>query len=248
MARRLSCTRRSLRGGFTLLELLIALTISAIVALSLFTSLYVAFKARENSMADLAPVATAELAMEMIRTDLQSALPQSPPTGTTSGLVTANSQSTLTTGMLIGPFEGQQGGGEAGGDAIFFYGTGYTPPHQSGIGEVKQIGLMMRQKNNSNVLVRQVWGNLLSQQQPDPDEEVICRYVNNFQLEYYDGVQWQTSWDSTQYNNSLPVAVEVTLDLQPPNIKQPIHLRRVFMLSCLTPPTPVTSGTGTGGQ
>jgi type II secretion system protein J len=248
MSLRTSPRRRTIRAGFTLLELLIALTISAVVALSLFTSLYIAFKARENSMADLAPVATAELAMEMIRTDLQSALPQSPPTGTTTGLITANSQSTQTTGMMIGPFEGQQGGGEAGGDAIFFYGTGFTPPHQSGIGEVKQIGLMMRQRNSSNVLVRQVWGNLLSQQQLDPDEEVICRYVSNFQLEYYDGLQWQTSWDSTQYNNSLPVAIEVTLDIQPPNTRQAIHLRRVFALTCLTPPTAATTATGTGGQ
>jgi prepilin-type N-terminal cleavage/methylation domain-containing protein len=238
-------SRRSSRPGapraFTLLELLIALTISAVVALSMFSSLYVVFKARENSMAGLVPVASVELAMEMIRTDLQAALPEAPSTSTTSGLAGGMSSQTTTSAPLIGPFEGQQGTGTAGGDALYFYSTGYAPAHQSGVGEVKQIALMMEQRNNTKVLVRQVWTNLLSQQAQTltPDEEVICRYVTSFTLQYYDGTQWQTSWDSTQYNNSLPMAVEVTLELMPPNVKQPIHIRRVITLSCLTPPTAV---------
>ncbi|HEY8751498.1 MAG TPA: type II secretion system protein GspJ [Tepidisphaeraceae bacterium] len=232
---------RGARHGFTLLELLIALTISAVVALSMFSSLYIVFKSRENSMAALAPVASAELAMEMIRADIQSALPEAPATGTTSGLPGGISAQTTTAAPLIGPFEGTQGGGTAGGDALYLYGTGYIPPHKSGVGDVKQIALMMDQQNNTKVLVREVWGNLLSQQAQtlDPDKEVICRYVTSFTLQYYDGTQWQTSWDSTQYNNSLPVAVEVTLELMPPGVKQPIHMRRVFGLSCLTPPTPI---------
>jgi type II secretion system protein J len=227
------------------LELLVALTISAVVALSLFSSLFVVFKSRESSMSALAPVSSVELAMEMIKGDLQAALPEAPSTSTTSGLTGGISSQTTTATPLIGPFEGQQGGGQSGGDAIYFYSTGYSPPHQSGVGEVKQIGLMMEQRNNVMCLVRQVWGNLLSQQAQSitPDEEVICRYVKNFTLEYYDGTQWVTAWDSTQYNNSLPVAVEVNIDIQPPGARQPMHLRRVVALSCLTPPAAVSQTT-----
>ncbi len=227
------------RRAFTLLELLIALTISAIVAMSLFASLHAAFKARERGMANLAPVASMELAMEMIKGDLQAALPEAPSTSTTSGLSGGISTQSNTATPLIGPFEGQQGGGQSGGDALYFYSTGYSPPHPSGVGEVKQIGLMMEQKNNVMCLVRQVWGNLLSPQVQtlQPDEEVICRYVQNFALQYYDGTQWVTSWDSTQYNNSLPVAVMIDMDYQPPGMQQPVHLHRVVALSCLTPPT-----------
>jgi len=231
--------------GFTLLELLVALTISAIVAISLFTSLHVVFKARENSMQVLAPVGSANLAMEMIKADIQAALPEAAATSTTSGLTGGISTQTTTATPLIGPFEGQQGGGQSGGDALYFYSTGYSPPHQSGIGEVKQIGLMMEQKNNVMCLVRQVWSNLLSPQVQTltPDEEVICRYVQNFVLQYYDGTQWVTSWDSTQYNNSLPVAVMVDFDYKPPSVNVPIHLHQVVALSCLTPPAAVNSQT-----
>jgi len=233
-------SRRPRQRGFTLLELLIALTISAIVAVSLFTSLHVVFKARENSMEILAPVGGAELAMDMIKGDLQAALPEAPSTSTQQGGLQGGIQTLTTTETpLIGPFEGTQGGGPSGGDALYFYSTGYAPPHQSGAGEVKQVALLMEQKNNTMCLVRQVWSNLLSQQAQTltPDEEVICRYVQNFALQYYDGTQWVTSWDSTQYNNSLPVAVMIDLDYKPPSVKDPIHLHRVVALSCLTPPT-----------
>ena len=232
--------------GFTLLELLVALTISAILAMSLFASLHVVFKARENSLQALAPVGGAELALDMIKTDLQAALPEAPSTSTSQGGLQGGISTLNTTATpLIGPFEGTQGGGQSGGDALYFYSTGYSPPHQSGVGEVKQIGLMLEQKNNTLCLVRQVWTNLLSLQAQNlaPDEEVICRYVNNFTLQYYDGTQWVPSWDSTQYNNSLPVAVMIDLDYKPPSVKDPIHLHRVVALSCLTPPTAVSSGT-----
>jgi type II secretion system protein J len=233
------------RRAFTLLELLVALTISAIVALSLFASLHATFMAREHGMAALAPVASMELSMEMIKADLQAALPEAPSTSTTSGLTGGISSQTTTATPLIGPFEGQQGGGPNGGDAVYFYSTGYAPPHQSGVGEVKQIGLLMEQKNNTMCLVRQVWPNLLSPQVQtlQPDEEVICRYVQNFALQYYDGTQWVTSWDSTQYNNSLPTAVMIDFDYKPPDVQQPVHIHRVVALSCLTPPTATSSGT-----
>jgi hypothetical protein len=184
--------------------------------------------------------------MEMIRADLQAALPEAPATTTSQGgLQGGISTLTTTATPLIGSFEGTQGGGQSGGDALYFYSTGYAPPHQSGLGEVKQVALMMEQRNNVMCLVRQVWSNLLSPQAQTltPDDEVICRYVQNFALQYYDGTQWVTAWDSTQYNNSLPVAVMVDFDYKPPSTKDPIHLHQVVGLSCLTPPIPVTSQT-----
>jgi hypothetical protein len=88
--------------------------------------------------------------------------------------------------------------------------------------------------------------NILAQQQPVPDEEIICRNVSSFMLEYFDGEQWQTSWDSTQYNNSLPAAVEVTIELLPPGAPDKIRIRRVYALSCVTPPVAATGASGSG--
>ena len=51
----------------------------------------------------------------------------------------------------------------------------------------------------------------------EPDEEaVICRNVRTFFVRYYDGQQMLETWDSTQLNNALPMAVEITLELDRP--------------------------------
>src|SRR5882724_8254125 len=195
--------RRSASRAFTLLELLVALMISGIVLVSLFSAMFVTFRSREYSMAAVEPTGSTELAMEMIRADLQAAQPPS------------------ATGVMLGPFYGVQGGGN-GGDTLTFYTNGYGLQHQSGNSEIKQVYLTIDQRNNTQVLLRQVIPNTLAQQLPTPDEEVICRYVTGFTLQYYDGVQWETSWDSTQYNNALPAAIEVTLTIHPPSAKAPI--------------------------
>ena len=71
------------------------------------------------------------------------------------------------------------------------------------------------------MLVRRVRRNLTAQNPPDVDEEIICRGVSSFKLEYFDGSQWQTTWDSTENtdannNNALPAAVRVTLEMEAP--------------------------------
>jgi type II secretion system protein J len=226
---------RAAAPGFTLLELLVALVISGILAFSLFSSLYIAFKAQENSKADVAPVGSIDMAWDLIRADIQAAQPPN--------------------GVLEGPFEGTQtGSGSGETDTLDFYTNGYAPPHQTGNGEIKHVILTLEQRSDGNCLVRQVVPNLLSQQTPVPDEEVICRNVTTFALQYFDGEQWQTSWDSTQYNNALPAAVEVILEFVPPGAADPrqtVHMRRVFALSCVSQQTTATgaassSGTGSG--
>jgi len=227
---------RTTRRGFTLIELLVALAIGGIVAASMFSSLYIAFKARQHAEAVVAPVRSAELAMDLIRADIEAAQPP--------------------TGLLSGSFEGTQGVGPNGSDVLIFYNNDYAPMHQDGIGEIKQVTLTLEQQPNGDVaLVRQVTGNLLAQVQQQPDEEVICRNVVNFNLQYFDGTQWQTSWDSTQYNNALPSAVQVIMDIRPPDPKAPlIHLHRMYYLPCVSQPTAATgaggspiSGNGAGG-
>jgi hypothetical protein len=61
--------------------------------------------------------------------------------------------------------------------------------------------------------VRRVTTNLLAPQEPEPTEEVLCRRVSSFNLAYFDGSSWLDGWDSDAKDNTLPVAVEVTLVL-----------------------------------
>lgn len=214
---------------------MLALAISVALAASLFATLRVAIKAKDAGMAAVRPISQLEIAMDMIRADLEAAQPPN--------------------GVLESQFEGtQSGGGDAESDQLYFYNNGLSAgQHPDGVGEIKQVGLLLEQQGNDQVLVRQVTSNLLAQQTPTPDEEIICRNVTSFGLQYFDGEAWQTSWDSTQYGNALPSAVAVMLQVADPEAKKTYRLRRVIALSCVAQQTQQTgaagasSGTGATG-
>ena len=230
------------RRAFTLLELLLAISISAILVVSIFSALHAAFKARDSAVSSLAPTAQVESAFEILRSDLEAALP---PTGTLAKTFTGTDQS---------DDRGYDG------DYIGFYGTGVAPQHDSGNGEVKLIEytVAIPVGFKEHCLVRHVTPNLLSQVQVDPDEEVLLRGIAGFNARYYDGTQWQDNWDSTQYNNVLPSAVEVTIRVPRKDTHgnvianaPPLQFIRVFQLPCMSDPNDTstassTSASGTG--
>jgi general secretion pathway protein J len=217
------------RRGFTLLELIVALAMAAILAVSLYTSLHVALKAKERAEAALEPSRTAEVAMEFLRGDFQNAMPP--------------------TGLLAGTFEGTDQSDDRGanGDDVNFYSTADGPQHVDANGEMKNVELTIEVPPGSNdhVLVRRVTRNLLSQVQTYPDEEVICRKVAGFNVRYFTGSDWVDNWDSTQEDNTLPAAVEVTLDLEQPNTPSGIYRTvRIFPLPCSTAASDPAVNTG----
>ncbi len=61
--------------------------------------------------------------------------------------------------------------------------------------------------------------------------------VNSLTLEYFDGENWTTTWDSTQEDNTVPAAVRMTLQLDrtaadgSPHTYQTV---RTFTLPCST--------------
>jgi hypothetical protein len=64
--------------------------------------------------------------------------------------------------------------------------------------------------------VRRVIRNLLPPDgvTPAPDEEVLCRGVWSFTVQYYTGTVWQPTWDSTEEDDTLPAAAQITLQIQ----------------------------------
>jgi prepilin-type N-terminal cleavage/methylation domain-containing protein len=225
------------RSGFTLIELIVAMGMVAILSVSLYASLRIAFRARESAEKTIEPARTAELAMEFIRNDLQNAMTPNP------NAATPNTVSTTPPTAVTGPFIGTDGKDGRGRDAddLIFFSTSDSPLHVDANGDIKQIELavVQAQGNGDYVLVRRVTPNLLAPTTPNPDEEVICRGVGGFNLRYYNGAAWSDTWDSTQtqFDNTIPVAVEVTLQLdRQTNSGQTQSYRyvRVFPLSCST--------------
>lgn len=220
-------------SGFTLIELLVALAIAAFVMVSLYSSLYIGFKAKKSAEEALMPAQAANAAMDMIRAELESAQPVRE--------------------LLCAGFTGSSNQDGQGDDMVTFYSSNDAPPHQFAQGEIKQVQLLAYQPQGSKdyILVRHVLSNLLADVQPDPDEEVLCRHVSQFKLRYYDGTNWYTDWDSSQQGNVVPYAVEVTLDVLPPGAQKgakPIHYLRVIPLSCATQASTSSGSTGSTGS
>jgi prepilin-type N-terminal cleavage/methylation domain-containing protein len=233
-------------SGFTLIELIVAMGMVAILSVSLYASLRIAFKAKDSAEKTIEPPRTAELAMEFIRTDLQNAMSPNPAAAaaqTAANAIGGTGSSTAIPSALAGSFVGTDGTDGRGRDAddLIFYSTADSPLHATVAADIKMVELAVVQPQGSNdyVLVRRVTPNLLAPTTPNPDEEVLCRGVAGFNLRYYNGSDWSDSWDSTQtqFDNTIPVAVEVTLQLDRPNNQgqtQSFRYVRVFPLSCST--------------
>jgi prepilin-type N-terminal cleavage/methylation domain-containing protein len=231
------------RSGFTLLELVLAMIIVATLIPVLYAALHAGFNAKIKADAAVEPPRTAEIAMDIIRQDLGDAL--------------------APTGQLAYTFEATQGKDDRSREAddLQFCSTADSPQHAAANGEVKFIELtVMTAPNGDHVLVRKVIRNLLSPQESanqivppgNPDVEVICRGVGGFSLRYFDGSAWDTTWDCTQEDYTVPAAVEVTLTLDRPNgnSTEPDGSRcfryvRVIPLACSTAAFDSTVNSGT---
>jgi type II secretion system protein J len=196
--------RRTRRRAFTLIELIVAMAMVAILAMGLYASLQIAFRAQRSGEAAVEPSRTAQIAFELLQQDIENAMQPNP------ALI-----------GMAGNFEATQSTDSRGreDDDINFYTTADSPQHVDANGEIKNVELTVVQPQNSSdfVLIRRVTRNLTAQVTEQPDVEVICRNVGGFTLQYFDGTNWDTTWDSTTEDNKLPVAVMVTLQLDRPN-------------------------------
>ncbi len=189
--------RRRQPLGFTLLELLVATAMTAVLAGSLYATLHVAFGARRSALATVEQVRRAELAVELVRADLESAV--------------------VPNGILAGPFLGEDATGASGrpSDGLVFYCTADGATQTEGTGDIRMVEFSCQPAEDGTgmVLCRRLTTNLLATKVQEPVEEVLCRGVRAFDLKYFDGMDWQDAWDSTSRDSTLPLAVEVTLEL-----------------------------------
>jgi Type II secretion system (T2SS), protein J len=122
---------------------------------------------------------------------------------------------------------------------VIFFSTAESPQHVDANGEIKQIELTVEHIAGTNdyALVRRVTRNLLAEVQAAPDEEIICRGVSSFTLQYFDGSNWDTTWDSTVEDKTIPAAVQVKVELEDTNASSkspPINYERIIPLLCST--------------
>ncbi|HNS31488.1 MAG TPA: type II secretion system protein GspJ [bacterium] len=204
--------RPALSAGFTLLEMIAAMAMIAVVAGSLYAAMHMSFFAKKQSEAILAPLRAADALFESMSRDLQCSLPPR--------------------GILAGPFLGQA-------DSMsFFTRMINTRDAAPGIAGVEYLVLQDQEREFETFLARNVRINLLSLEEEEPFEERLAYGVSSMEIRYFDGSAWLDSWDSTTMGDILPAAVDVSVEI---DVKvqgkddEPFSFRRVFLLACHAP-------------
>ena len=195
--RRRHRTHRSMQG-FTLLELLLALTVTAIVAAVLYTSVTVASRTRDKAIAKVQQDAAARVAFDVLRQDLQCV---PPPTGILRDTFEGEaSKLTMTTSNPRWPAADRRA------DLVR---VTYRLEIE---GDVLLDDLSEADEGTTYRLVREVQTRLLA---PEADviaeSQVIAAGLSGWSLRYTNGGPWQDAWSSPNFANAAPAMVEITL-------------------------------------
>jgi len=241
---------KSTRSAFTLLELIVAMSLMVAVASCLYTALYTGFRAYRSAQAVVDPTSAAINVIELLKQDIGGVLP---PGGT-----------------LAGSFIGTDSGGLKGVDAdsLEFYTTHVyvedapltgSTTKTALVGGIGKVALLLEEdsekKDGTYLLLRQVTTDLLAPREMEPEEQVLCRNVVSLNLRYFDGSNWLDEWDSTADSNSLPLAVEVDIQIAHKDkynsSSKELQKRRLvqsFAIPCKSEPAESdTTGTSTSG-
>ncbi len=181
--------------GFTLFELLVAIALMNLIALSLYASMTIGLRAKKSTRRSIGPYQSLQAALEFIGRDFSCAVEPN--------------------GILAGQFEGynHEEREEVDRDSISFYSSNYMPKEDEIASDIVKVEYVLEERRGWGdlVLVRKVTKNLLSPKVADSEDEVVCRRIRSFDIRYYDGDYWYDSWDSANHDDSLPIAAEVTI-------------------------------------
>jgi len=222
-----------LTAGFTLLELIVAIALMDVIALTLYSSMNVAFKTRQTTLDSLKPYQSITPIFEFIRKDLTSAMS---PDGILAGVFVGESV----------PFTNLQDA-----DTLSFYSAAYQPKENEITSNVIHVQYALENDYDRDqiVLKRYTVKNILSPIAVEPDEEVIGRNIDGFDIQYYDGTAWLDDWDSSVEDSTLPWGVRVTISILDKNRSRfsrnddPYrYFSRIFMLPFANQEVPVEDG------
>jgi len=180
--------------GFTLLELLIAVTIFAIVLAAINTVFYSALRLRNRAAESFEKALPVQQAIATIKRDLANmVLP--------SGLLSGSLQTTVITNHVAG---------QASPD---FYTANGMLDDTVPWGDIQKVSYLLIEPadhKGGRDLYRAVTRNLLSTTQESPEQQWLMGEVKGIAFQFYDGSQWLDWWDSTTRTN-LPLAVKVRI-------------------------------------
>ena len=203
------------RQGFTLLELLLAVTMYGLMIAGLVSTVYTALRLRERTRNLVEQSSIADIALQTLRTDL---LAMAPPSGQLQRPIyglTQDGPAGRRDELEFGCFTGRVHPDEVWGDLHLVRYTLIEPAIRGATtGDTSGQGL---------VLARYVMRNLLSTIDLEEDPQVLQRDVLSLEFSYYYEEEWLDSWDSENMENATPEAVEVRLTYEIPEKQEQLR-------------------------
>jgi type II secretion system protein J len=197
----------SRRRAFTLIEILLAVGIFAIVLLAMNTVFFSALRLERATSRAVDERLPLNQAFASLRRDLLSAVPPL----TNSVLLPRNFISGGSSGMSSG---------QAG--SLEFYTATGSISDDAPWGDVQKVRYELvastdPANNRGQDLVRVVTRNILATTTADEEEQFLVANIESLEFQCYDGSGWRSTWDSSAANAGLPQAVRVRLQLAPEN-------------------------------
>lgn len=191
---------RRRRGGFTLLELIIATAVGAVVLVVIQTTFFGALRLHNTTHARIAEDQALQRAVGIIRRDLAGAVLPGGTNGMAKDLSTSGQSLSLADnlGERITP------------DIYTSSGRidGWTP-----FADLQAVSYFLAPGEGGGRgrnLIRAVTRNLLPVQEAQPEGQVILGDIESAAISFYDGNGWIESWESAE-SQTLPVAFRFTL-------------------------------------
>jgi type II secretion system protein J len=194
------------QAAFTLIEVMIAMAVFAIVLTAMNGIFWGALRLRNKSVDSIDAALPKERALKIIRNDLENIVP---PGGRFFTTFTTAGMTTNASGQSMNTMPGQ--------NSPEFTTSNGVIDDSSGWGDIQRVSYQLVLSTNGAAgkdLVRVVTRNLLpSMQQQGSDQQAILSGVQNIFFYYHDGSIWKETWDSTNEFLRLPRAIKVQLEM-----------------------------------
>ncbi len=204
---------------FTLIEMILAIGVAAMVLIAVNTALFASLRLRDATQDVVDAAAPLDQAVSFIRRDLQCVV--TPTNGTSkvlSGSFRAGSISSAGVPESVA--------------VEMFTATG-TLSANAPWADIQRVTYELKQPNDRNAvgrdLYRSVVRNLLTLTTPDVQDQLMLSGVQDIKFTCFDGAAWQETWDTTGLTSTvtnLPLAVRVDIQMAGKNAAtaQPIEL------------------------
>jgi type II secretion system protein J len=205
------------RRAFTLIEMILAIGVAAIVLIAINTVLFAALRLHAVTADTVDAASPIDQAVTFLRRDLQCVVT---PTNGTSKVLSGDFRVGNVTSL-----------GVAEPVAIeMFTATGALNANTPWA-DIQRVTYGLKPPANRSAagqdLVRSVARNLLTVTTPEVADQLMLSGVASIKFSCYDGAQWQDTWDTTgvmSVNTNLPLAVRMDIQMSGNNNAQPIEI------------------------